>query len=115
MIAAKRRKIKQLRALAASTTFPAERDSANAKADALEAELGPDVEERTFDADRYLRFPTFEQAWASMSPSVRMRMEEQMRQQAQVDQMRHSQEEGQRLYNQWLQQQLDEINRGLGL
>lgn len=34
-----RRKIEQLRALARSTTFPAERDSANAKADALEAKL----------------------------------------------------------------------------
>lgn len=35
-----RRIIDQLRALARSTTFPAERDSANAKADALEAKLG---------------------------------------------------------------------------
>lgn len=34
-----RQKIEQLRALARSTTFPAERDSANAKADALEAKL----------------------------------------------------------------------------
>lgn len=34
-----RRKIEQLRALARSTTFPAERDNANAKADALEAKL----------------------------------------------------------------------------
>jgi hypothetical protein len=36
---AKRRKIKQLRALAESTTFPAEAASARAKADKLEAEL----------------------------------------------------------------------------
>lgn len=36
---AKRRKIKQLRALADSTTFPAEAASARAKADKLEGEL----------------------------------------------------------------------------
>jgi hypothetical protein len=35
-----RRKIRQLRALAASTTFPAEAASATAKADKLEAALG---------------------------------------------------------------------------
>lgn len=39
---AKRRKIRQLRALAASTTFPAEAASARAKADKLEAELRSD-------------------------------------------------------------------------
>lgn len=39
MSADKRRRIDQLRALARSTTFPAERDSANQKADALEEKL----------------------------------------------------------------------------
>jgi hypothetical protein len=40
MSAATRRKIAQLRALAASTTFPEEAKSARAKADKLEAKLG---------------------------------------------------------------------------
>lgn len=55
MSTAKRRKIRQLRALAASTTFPAEAASARAKADAMEATL-PKVEpsEHVFDPASYL-------------------------------------------------------------
>lgn len=41
MSEAKRRKIRQIRALAASTTFPEEAKSARAKADAMEKTLGP--------------------------------------------------------------------------
>lgn len=39
-----RQRIERLRALAKSTTFPAERDEANRKADALEAKLGPEIQ-----------------------------------------------------------------------
>jgi hypothetical protein len=47
-----RRLIDQLRALARSTTFPAERDNANAKADALEAKLAAQQAREPTDADR---------------------------------------------------------------
>lgn len=46
MSQATRRKIEQLRALAASTTFPEEAKSARAKADQLEASLGPEYPRR---------------------------------------------------------------------
>jgi hypothetical protein len=49
-----RRKIKQLRALAASTTFPEEAKSARAKADQLEATLGPQ-QSHAADAAAYHR------------------------------------------------------------
>lgn len=53
MSEATRRKIAQLRALAASTTFPAEAESARAKADQLEAELLGSTDEHAIDALAY--------------------------------------------------------------
>jgi hypothetical protein len=60
MSAARRRKIDALRRLAASTTFPAERDAALAKADALE-----ETEHAWADAELRAFFPTFAEAIAA--------------------------------------------------
>lgn len=113
MSEAKRRKIRQLRALAASTTFPEEAKSANAKADKLEAELGPELTLSYSDIDvRSSSFPTFEQAWSGMSPTVRAGMEDQLRQQQQMDAMIRRMEQSQK---EWLREQLAQVARSFGL
>ena len=76
MSAATRRKIAQLRALAASTTFPEEAKSARAKADKLEAELRGPEEDYSADALAYLLGGLGDLAGAEWNTAVRAAMQE---------------------------------------
>jgi hypothetical protein len=67
-----REKIAKLRALAASTTFPAEADAFKRKADELEAALRVDYRDQP--DDEHMRFPTFEEAWSRVPAHLREAM-----------------------------------------